>query len=208
MNPRMRDYLMRRDRRMTPDERNPYGSRGGYVSSSRPDRRYDRDYGYEGCYEGEFRGMSRRDERFDDERRPRDYGDYRGGREDYGYPQYHDYGYRDYNYPDYGGGYLSNEEIKHWKHKLYEEIDKGEREMLSDEKILKRAKEMGVHYDNFSEEELIVTTLMMFTDYCKTLGKANIDMYIKLAKDFLDDKDANVKYSEKLTAYYDHIVNV
>lgn len=39
-------------------------------------------------------------------------------------------------------------------------------------------------------------------------GKANTDMYLKMAKDFLEDKDAGVKFGEKLAAYYDNIVNV
>lgn len=136
----------------------------------------------------------------------RDFNDYRNRREDFRpypmslYPMYDDY--------DHGGGYLSKEELYRWKNKLYDEMEKGECEMLSDEKVLKRAKEMGIRFENFTEDEFIVTVLMIFTDYCKTLGKANIDMYIKMAKDFLDDSDAGVKYGEKLTAYYDNVVNV
>lgn len=202
MDPRMRDYMMNRNRNsMRRDERNPYGSRGGYVSSGRPDHNYDsRSY-----YSGEFQGMSDGNRGYGD-RYGRDFNDYRNRREDSHpypmspYPMYDDY--------DHGGGYLSKEELYRWKNKLYNEMEKGECEMLSDEKVLKRAKEMGIRFENFTEDEFIVTVLMIFTDYCKTLGKANIDMYIKMAKDFLDDSDAGVKYGEKLTAYYDNIVNV
>lgn len=202
-----------RDMRDMRDMRNPYGSKGGYVTSRRPGR--DRsEYGDQGYYSGEFRGRSG-DHRSG--RDSRDYGDY-GDYNDYGrdYAQgsrdragYHDMGdYNDYAPYDYGGGYLSKEELSRWEKKLYGEMEKGECEMLSREKIMKRAKEVGIKYDEFTEDEFVATVLMLYTDYCKTLGKANIDMYIKMAKDFLDDKDAGVKYGEKLTAYYDHVVNV
>lgn len=206
MDSRMRDYIINRGISTGyRDERNPYGSKGGYISSSRPDRRNDRRADRRSYYGGEFYGMSDKNFEYGGRDR-RDYNDY-------------DYNYRESNtdrrmyepndyYNDFGGGYLSKEELYRWKNKLYSEMEKGECEMLSDEKILKRAKEMGLRFENFTEDELVVTVLMIFTDYCKTLGKANIDMYVKMAKDFLDDKDAGVKYGEKLTAYYDNIVNV
>lgn len=46
----------------------------------------------------------------------------------------------------------------------------------------------------------------MYTDYKNTLGKGNVDIYIRLAKDFLCDEDASVKYGEKLAVYYEDIV--
>lgn len=221
MNPRMRDYMMRRGGDMR-DMRNPYGSQGGYVTSRRPGR--DRAMNDRNSYfAGDFYGMSdhsmngdynsdyarnRRDYGNDYEMsdmRRRDYGyDMRGGR-DYG-DYREDYGYMPY--PDYASGNLSREELHHWKKKLYGEMEKSECDMMSEEKILKRAKEMGLKFDDFSEDEFVIAVLAMYTDYCKTLGKANFDMYLKMAKDFLDDKDAGVKYGEKLAAYYDAIVNV
>lgn len=195
MNDRMRRYV---DRRMNGNDmaygRNPYGSRGGYVSS-RPDRmydeRYDRRYdGRGGYYEGEFRGNTGYG---------RDYGrDY-----DYGYNMDMRYG------SDYADGkFLSGEEVREWKKKLESHMDKAEIEMLSEQNILKRAKDMGIRYDGFTEDELVLTTIMLFTDYCKTLGKSNVDMYVKLALDFLRDDDAAIRGSEKLTAYHDFIANV
>lgn len=223
MNTRARDYMMRRGG----DMRNPYGSKGGYVSQNRPRRdraMYDRNSYYEG--EMEFKGMSDHAMSGDYARGRRDYGDYNNdyarNRRDYGYydddyamngyetRRHNDYGY-DYHYmpyPDYASGNLSHEELHHWKKKLTAEMEKGECEMLSDEKIMKRAKEMGIKFDEFSEEEFAVTVLALYTDYCKTLGKANTDMYLKMAKDFLEDKDAGVRFGEKLAAYYDNIVNV
>lgn len=267
MDRRMKDYMMTRGMGGR-DRRNPYGSRGGYVTNRRPDRGMDRgdyrrgedrgmdredyrrgmdrgdyrkgedrggyrrqrdhdnyredmnrdyagmgDFGHGGWYEGEFRGMTRdhdmmdgrrgggRDrgmDRGEDYRRDRDYGDYADYGQDYG---------QDYE-QDYGGGYLNRDELEHWEHKLMEELDKSEKDSMSREKIIKRAKDLGIKFDEYTEDELAVATLVMYTDYCKTLGKASIDMYVKLAKDFLEDKDAGVRYGEKLAAYFDHIVNV
>lgn len=220
MNNRMRDYMMRRGGDMR-DMRNPYGSKGGYVSQTRP-RRDRTMHDGRGYYEGEFRGMTDHAMHEDYARGRRDYDyedDYARNRRDYGYygndyamngyetRRHDDYGYMPY-YPDYASGNLSREELHHWKKKLTAEMEKGECEMLADEKILKRAKEMGMKFEEFTEDEFVVAVLALYTDYCKTLGKANTDMYLKMAKDFLEDKDAGVRFGEKLAAYYDNIVNV
>lgn len=237
MDRRMRDYMAMRGMGGR-DGRNPHGSRGGYVTNRRPDRGMDHDdyrrgmdrgdyrrgadrgdfredmnrdyagendYGRGGWYEGEFRGMTRDHDMMDGRRggdrgRGMDHGgDYRRERD---FDDYADYG------QDYGGGYLNRDELEHWEHKLMEELDKSERDAMSREKIIKRAKDLGIKFDEFTEDELAVATLVMYTDYCRTLGKASIDMYVKLAKDFLEDKDAGVRYGEKLAAYFDHVVNV
>ena len=54
-------------------------------------------------------------------------------------------------------------------------------------------------------KELEVTTLMIYTDYKHTIGQ-NPDIAIKLAFDWLTDKDVAVKGAEKLAVYYDCIV--
>lgn len=183
MDRRMRDYMAMRGMGGR-DGRNPYGSRGGYVTNRRPDRGMDRE---------DYRRGGDRD-------RGMDHGwDYRGEMD---FDDYADYR------QDYGGGYLNRDELEHWEHKLMEELDKSERDAMSREKIIKRAKDLGIKFEEFTEDELAVATLVMYTDYCRTLGKASIDMYVKLAKDFLEDKDAGVRYGEKLAAYFDHIVNV
>lgn len=252
-----RDYYDRED------GRNPYGSKGGYVSSSRRGRdRADggdyadyRDYADNRGYgDGEY---SSRDNyssypRYNHTRSGRDYerGDQRGG--DYGYPfmvrgeidmrrdgHYPNYGMppmymgdygmdsrdyggkeyyirsrdaRDYNmdsrdYRDYKKKqYLSDSELEHWAEKLKKEVEEKDKQYLSKEHIKKRAEDMGVKFDKFSFEEFYVTVLMMYTDYCKTLGTANMDTYLRLAKDWLCDEDIAVKYGEKLSAYYNSIV--
>lgn len=257
---------MDRNMDMRYDGRNPYGSEGGYVVSSRGrgrgrgrGRRGDRgmDYGYDGrtirSYptmhpQGDYRG----DMNYDMARGGRgDYGDYdmargdsrsdmRGGdmrmRDGHHYPEqmggqtYYpieamgrfngywgmpqgDYGYpdmrgrRDYGYQDYGdyGETLSEQELEHWCKKLKEQLDEREKQMFSKEAISQKAKQMGKPMEGFGEKELEVATLMAYTDYKNTIG-ANPDLAIKLAYDWLTDKDVAVKGAEKLAVYYDCIV--
>ena len=132
--------------------------------------------------------------------RGRDYGDYRGG--DYGYDMRGDYGYRDYG--DYGET-LTPQELDKWCHKLKAELNDQERQMFSKEAIMQKAKQMGRPMEGFGEKELETAVLMVYTDYKHTIGM-NPDMAIKLAFDWLTDKDASVKGAEKLAVYYDNIV--
>ena len=46
---------------------------------------------------------------------------------------------------------------------------------------------------------------MLLDDYKKSLG-TNPELMVKLAFDWLDDKDAKVSGAEKLAVYYDEIV--
>ncbi|MBQ2871641.1 hypothetical protein IJE86_08065 [bacterium] len=276
------------DRRMM-DGRNPYGSEGGYVTSSRRGRRRGRrDRGMDYAYDrrdyrgGDYEYDSRRGDRAYSEQdmargrrdyesmgqsdmargdygdmrgRGRDYGDYeedmaRGGRgrdghypmsqgstyhpveamgrftgywgepqadygrgRDYGY----DYGYDmrggryDYGY-DYAGDYgetLSEQELEEWKKKLMQEVEDKDRQFFTKEHIGQKAKQMGVQMKDYTEEELVVATAMVYTDYCKTAKKYignNMDFFIELARDWLEDKDSAVKGGEKLAIYYDCII--
>jgi hypothetical protein len=128
-----------------------------------------------------------------------DYGypDMRGGRRDYGY----DYGY---DYGDYGET-LSEKELDEWCHKLKSQLDEREKQMFSKEMIAQKAKQMGKQMEGFGEKELEVATLMVYTDYKNSIGQ-NPDLAIKLAYDWLTDKDVKVKGAEKLAVYYDEIV--
>ena len=234
------------------DGRNPYGSRGGYVVSSRGRRRRgDRgmdyaDMNYTGGRGGrpmrdytygqdtpthDYRGYDMNDMPHYDGHYPQGHGstyypiqamgtfegyygmpeqDYaRSGRgRDYGYDMrggYHnmDYGY-DYGYGDYGET-LSKKELEEWCHKLKQNLNEQEKQMFSKEMISQKAKQMGREMTNFGIEELEVVTLMLLDDYKKTLG-ANVDLMVKIAYDWLDDKDAKLKGAEKLAVYYDEIV--
>ena len=126
----------------------------------------------------------------------------RGGHRDYGYPMYeHDYGY---DYGDYGET-LSEQELEHWCKKLKAQLTEQEKQMFSKEMISQKAKAMGKKMEDFGEKELEVATLMVYTDYKNTIGQ-NPDIAIKLAYDWLTDKDVAVKGAEKLAVYYDCIV--
>lgn len=193
MNRRMRDNMMDRNMR---DERNPYGSRGGYVVSSRRDNSYDRrydnrdydymdDYNYDREYRDGRRG-GRSDRRYDGSMSFE--GEYRG----------------DFRSGDYGSGYLSNKELRHWQEKLCKSMDQQECEMLMFDDVIHCAKEMNISFDKYTEEEFYTTVLMMYTDYKNTCGN-NIHMFVSMAKDFLEDRDAGVRYGEKLAVYYDAI---
>ena len=123
----------------------------------------------------------------------------RGGR-DRGYGM--DYGY------DYAGDYgenLTKEELEHWCKKMMSELDEREKQMLSKEAILQRAKNIGIQFDKFSEMEFYVNVVKNYTDHKKSIGE-NPDMAIKLAKDDFFDEDGQYKGSEWLAVYYDTFV--
>lgn len=254
--PRRMDLRMMRDmarnRRMSRDGRNPYGSRGGYVVRTKPRRDrasempreeyydrnrgmydygirnseyhtgYDSDYGTgeyntrDSVYNRELYGyygdtpfeIKRSYPMQDREMNYSGRGKSRNREMDYArdYPQSgRDYGY-DYRM-DYGEETkLSKDELEEWCEELTEELDNREKEMLKKDKIMKRAEEMGIKFDHFKPEEYYTTVLMLYTDYKKTLGAASIDIYLKLAKDWLMDDDVEMKHGEKLAAYYDNVV--
>lgn len=138
--------------------------------------------------------------------RGRDYGydynyDMRGGR-DYGY----DYGY------DYAGDYgesLTKEELEHWKKKLMKEVEEKDKHFFEPMTISNKARQMGIQMKGYNEEELALVALMLYTDYCKTMKKyvgSNMDVYVEIAKDWLEDPDSAIKGSERLAVYHDCII--
>ena len=217
------------DRRM--DGRNPYGSRGGYVSSRRM-KRSRRDMGM--MTDGHYRvrpmyGHTEYSGRYDDMPTDPHYGEMRGeyehggqhrrgvargaysgmrgGHRDYGYEptdydcdDCYDYGY------DYGSDRLSEKDLTEWMHELMNELDHEEKEVFKKERALQRAKDMGIEFSKYSEMEFYVAFLMCYTDFKKTIGKGNMEYALSLAREWLEDKDAPVKYGEKLALYYDYIV--
>lgn len=128
----------------------------------------------------------------------------RGGRRDYGYDMRGGYDYG-YDYENDYGSTLSEKEMEDWCYKLKANLNDHEKQMFSKEMISQKAKQMGRQMQGFGEKELEVVTLMLLDDYKKTLG-ANPDTMVKLAFDWLDDKDAKLKGAEKLAVYYDEIV--
>lgn len=118
-----------------------------------------------------------------------------------------DYEEEDFEMYDYAGGnYLTDKELMHWSKKLLQEVDEPKKDFFTIDNIEKKAKDMSIKFEDFTFSEFYVVVLMMYTDYHKTLGTSNMDIYLALAKDWLCDEDVGMKYSEKLTAYYDKIV--
>lgn len=158
--------------------------------------------GYAGMQDGFYPRVRQGRDYGDDDMRGRDYeSDMRRNRD-----------YNDMRGRDYAGDYgenLTKEELEHWKKKLMEEVDEKDKQHFKKETISQKARQMGLQMQDYNEDELLVTTLMMYTDYCKTMKPligSNMDIYIKLARDWLEDDDVSVKGGEKLAIYYDCIV--
>lgn len=183
------------------DGRNPYGSRGGYTMDRRSINRVERDY--------DMRGRDR-DKNYDmgynyDERiRDREYGmDNRhynpmmygnGERYDY-YDSRYD---MEFNEPEKTR--LTNREMKMWKKNLMN-ADGSREEKYSMEQIIPIAQQLGIRFNEYSEDDLCMTVNMLYSDYCKVLG-SDLGMYVRLAKAFLEDDDFDGTGSEKLALYY------
>lgn len=176
---------MRRER----DMRHRSARTGRYVSDRRsePDfrgirRGRDTDYDYGIRRRERLDDYDRRDFRSRSRREERDYGEYDEE------------------------CYLNDKELMQWAKELLRDIPDNEKNLFALENIEKRTKDLGIDFKYFTFEELYTSALMMYTDYRKTLGGGNVDIYIKLAKDFLDDDDLDVDGGEKLCLYYDYIV--
>lgn len=176
---KMRDYLMNRAvsrNNMNRDYRNAYGSSGGYVRDY-----YNRDY--------------------------RNNNDYRN--QDYNY-QYNGQPYKpmyDYNMNnDYNYDYKMEEEHYHeelekWTQKLKQ---KDTRFGASKQQVLNQARNMQIKFNNYDEDEFYATYLMIISDFPKISNDYN--MYINLAKEWLEDDDVKLKGGDKLCAYLYTIV--
>ena len=204
MNSFVKDMLMAQSQRR--DGRNPYGSRGGYVTSRSPRR--DRDMEDYGMPKGDYRRGGTppmRDYNYD---MRRDYGDY-GMRDynDYGYGRdyadYGDYGMHDYGKSEYGK--LSHEDIENWKKHL-ENQDGTKGEHFKKEQVHQAARQIGVNPEQYGNEHIFGLVMnMMYADYCgvaKKFGLDRPDFYAEMAKAFLHDKDFSGQPEEKVYLYY------
>lgn len=224
MNRVLRDRAMRRggrrDRAM--DSRNPYGSKGGYISSSRRgrDRAMDnRDYysEYDSRYDSRYDERDRNqgnDYRYQQPRehnRPMEYEMYGKVRprdsRDYDERDYNDYGdYNDYNdYNDYGdyADYDYAMEEKEYKKKLKEWTEKlkhKDRFHKEKQEILQMAKSMGATFEDYNEEEFVAVYYMTVSDYRNEII-ASPQMAVLGAIDWIEDEDVANKGSEKLCSY-------
>lgn len=172
------------------DMRNPYGARGGYVRRDRGEMDYARggnryDYGNRMDYGMDYSDM-----------------DYTGR----DYAMYDRRG--NYGMDRHGSDMLDDRTLEMWAREMTQEIEPIHQQKFKMDAIVKKAEEMGIRFDKFSPMEYYATVMMMVSDYGKTLGMNNIDTYTRLAKDWLCDPDAGIKYGKKLSAYYHHIANV
>ena len=210
MNKFVKDMLMAQSRRGG-DGRNPYGSRGGYVTSRSPRR--DRDMDDYGMPKGDYRRGAMppmRDYADYDMRgdmRGRDYADYEmhdvRGRDyaDYGM----DYGMRDYGEMEYGK--MSHKDIENWKNHMKNQ-DGTMGEHFKKEQVMQAARQIGVNPEEYGEHIFPLVMNMMYSDYCavaKKFGLDRPDFYAELAKAFLNDKDFEGEPEEKVWLYYKFI---
>jgi hypothetical protein len=129
-------------------------------------------------------------------------GDYaRGGR--------YDMRGRDYGY-DYAGDYgenLTKEELEHWRKKLDKEVgDEQSKNFFKKENVEQKAKQMGIEMKHFNADELALASYMLYSDYCKSIKPyvgQNMDIFIKMGEEFLNDPDSAVKGGEKLALYHE-----
>ena len=134
----------------------------------------------------------------------------RSGRRDYGYDYNYDMrGRRDYGY-DYAGDYgekLTQEELEHWRKKLDKEVgDEQSKHFFKKENIEQKARQMGLEMKHFNAEELAIASYMIYSDYCKSLKPyvgQNMDVFVKMGEEFLNDPDSAVKGGEKLALYFE-----
>lgn len=185
------------------DGRNPYGSRGGYVTQSRPRDRAMGDRGYDqnrGDYRSDYAryggrndympyGGTHGDMRGRDYYDGRDYGDY-GGYDmrgnDYGYNDYGDYNRgndynRGYDRGDYGNDYGSTEygkltqnDMLDWEHHM-ENQDGTKGFHFQKDQIEQMAKQFGIDAHKHGIEVVTLATNMMYSDYCHTAKKFGVD---------------------------------
>lgn len=106
---------------------------------------------------------------------------------------------------DYAYDYAESEgkwhkDLEHWTEKL----KKKDRFHIKKEDVISSAKQMGVKFDEFTEEEFYAVYLMMVSDY-KAVAN-DFRSYLNMAKEWLMDDDIEVSPSEKLCIYYYEIV--
>lgn len=131
--------------------------------------------GYRGDYRGDYRGM--------------DGHNYRG----MNYEMMHDYR-NDYN--DYSGDEQDyKKKLKEWEEKLKRHDKYG----MTKSQVTEQARNYGAKFQEYDEEEFYVTYLMMISDYKELFNDPMV--FIKMAKAFLEDKDAEAKGGEKLCTY-------
>ena len=85
--------------------------------------------------------------------------------------------------------------VSEWEEKLKRHDKYG----MSKSQVTEQARNYGAKFQEYDEEEFYVTYLMMISDYKELFNDPMV--FIKMAKAFLEDKDAEAKGGEKLCTY-------
>ena len=101
---------------------------------------------------------------------------------------------------DYDDTREYHKELEEWMHKL----KRHDRFGVPKEEILKKAKDMGVKFNDFDEMEFYVVYLMMISDFKHIANDPH--QYLAMAKEWLEDDDIKRRGSEKVCAYLYAIV--
>lgn len=123
---------------------------------------------------------------------------------------------RDYNYEPYDNEYyyppLAPQDYayhsdKHYEkdlHEWTEHLKSKDRFRIRKEDIILNAKNMGVKFEEFTEDEFYAVYLMMVSDYRAVAN--DFRSYLNMAKEWLMDDDVEVSPSEKVCIYMYEIV--
>ena len=211
--------MRRRDRAMGMyDERNPYGSKGGYVMSSKRGRGRDRemgnDYNYPEYYSGYNSENNAQYPMPDYHHYPQQYGEHNRPMEYQMYgvggimPMYNEhkinydaryggmYPY-DYGMNDYG---MEEEDYKKELHKWSEKLKHKDRFHKEKNEIIQMARSMGARFEKYNEDEFVAIYYMIVSDYRNELIPS-AQQAVLFAIDWLEDDDVAMKGSEKVCSY-------
>lgn len=131
--------------------------------------------------------MMHNDYRMEDRKRGRDY--------TRDYNDYYDDDYDRYDYADEDW----DEELENWCIELKRNV----KTPIAKNEAINKANMMGVRFKDYNEDEFYCVVNMLMTDFPNI---AQPETYIAMAKQWLEDKDAALKGSEKLCEYYYTIV--
>jgi len=109
--------------------------------------------------------------------------------------------YRDYRYEKYDR-YEDEyqKDLEEWINKL----KKYDRFGMNKAEVIQKAKEMGVSFKDYDEEEYYAIYLMHISDYPQVANEPHT--YLAMAKAWLEDKDLEIEPSEKVCKYLYEIV--
>lgn len=185
----------------------------------RMDRARGRDRGMD--YAMDYRNGRSESRSRSDSRRGRDRADYGDYYMEYEQPRefYGDYNYdmrrgRDYQSDyrrgdrDYRGDYAEDDD---YKEEYEEDLEKWQKKLKKDdrfgwskEQVVTKARDMGVSFKDYDEDEYYTIYLMHVSDYPSVANEPHT--YLAMAKAWLEDKDLEIDPSEKVCKYLYEIV--